>query len=545
MRGRLAGLVAAGVDLTDGVPTLGPRPWRVVAGVHAGPGLRGQVVGAVVLRRLRDHVDDLGSRRAEVGRRARQLAQRRPPLVDLRARLVPGRADHQLPAQLAGLVRRRELLEPALGRHPPQLRTLNLLRAVRIPFNWGFLPNGIRSLGDYTYRAYQFHESLDSFHPYRSNPWSWLILGRPITYYYPSNVQGCGSSSCSREVLLIGTPLMWWAFVPALIWLVWHWFTTRDWRASMVWLAMAAGWLVWFQDPKRTMFLFYMTPLVPFLILGVTLALGVMLGPAVGTVTRAGGTVVRVDQPSSGAGSASPASRSTSAWSSSTSPGCGRSSPAASSPTTSGTPTCGSPRGCDLGVTPARRRATGRRSSIRGAGGPSAPAWSPLFHDRARRAASSSSRCPRSGAAPARSPAAAAMGRLRLRPRLRVVPIIAGRLGDDRGRKQMLLVGVGRLHRHAARSSGSPPNANVLLVTRVVQGLSAGAAEPAGLGHRAEPVPAARAGAGVLAHRGAWSASGPRPGRSSAASSSTSAAPHFGWRLTFLINVPVGITSLS
>ncbi len=167
------------------------------------------------------------------------------------------------------------------------------LLGVHVPFDWGFLPNGVRSLGDMIYRAYQFHEGLDSFHPYRSNPWSWLILGRPITYYYPSNVSGCGSTSCSREVLLIGTPLMWWAFVPALLWLIWHWFTTRDWRASMVWLAMAAGWLVWFQDPKRTMFLFYMTPLVPFLILGVTLALGVMLGPATGTVVRVGGTVVQ------------------------------------------------------------------------------------------------------------------------------------------------------------------------------------------------------------------------------------------------------------
>jgi dolichyl-phosphate-mannose--protein O-mannosyl transferase len=38
---------------------------------------------------------------------------------------------------------------------------------------------------------------------------------------------------------------------------------------------------VWFQDLSRTMFLFYMAPLVPFLILGLTLALGAMLGPAV------------------------------------------------------------------------------------------------------------------------------------------------------------------------------------------------------------------------------------------------------------------------
>jgi dolichyl-phosphate-mannose--protein O-mannosyl transferase len=37
---------------------------------------------------------------------------------------------------------------------------------------------------------------------------------------------------------------------------------------------------VWFQDLRRTMFLFYMAPLVPFLVLGLTLAIGTMLGPA-------------------------------------------------------------------------------------------------------------------------------------------------------------------------------------------------------------------------------------------------------------------------
>ena len=66
-----------------------------------------------------------------------------------------------------------------------------------------------------------------------------------------------------------------------MLWLGWHWFTTRDWRAAAVWVAFAAGWLVWFPNLKRTMFLFYMTPLTPFLILGLTLGLGVLLGPAV------------------------------------------------------------------------------------------------------------------------------------------------------------------------------------------------------------------------------------------------------------------------
>jgi dolichyl-phosphate-mannose-protein mannosyltransferase len=293
MRARLAGLVETGVDLSTGVPTLGPRPWRVVAGFMLGLAcaVKWSALSFYLVFAIMSMVWDRGALKSAGVRFSWRNAARRSWIYAVGSFLVVPVTSYLLSnlGWFAG--------ENSYNRHWADGRRsyarIDLL-GLHVPFNWGFLPNGIRSLGDDIYRAYQFHEQLDSFHPYKSNPWSWLILGRPITYYYPSNVQGCGSPNCSREVLLIGTPLMWWAFVPALIWLAWHWFTTRDWRASMVWLAMAAGWLVWFQDPKRTMFLFYMTPLVPFLILGVTLALGVMLGPAVGTVTRAGGTVVRV-----------------------------------------------------------------------------------------------------------------------------------------------------------------------------------------------------------------------------------------------------------
>ena len=201
------------------------------------------------------------------------------------------------------------------------------------------MPSPIRSLGAYTLHAYRFHEGLDSGHPYRSSPWSWLVLGRPVDFYYDGSGTNCGSSPCSREILLIGTPLMWWAFVPMLLWLAWHWLTTRDWRAGAVWVAFIAGWLVWFQDLKRTMFLFYMAPLVPFLILGLTLGLGVMLGPAVPAAGRLGDER-RASDPATRSG-ASPGSRSSSASSSPTSSGCGRCSPAACAPTTSGTRICG------------------------------------------------------------------------------------------------------------------------------------------------------------------------------------------------------------
>src|SRR5439155_4810277 len=50
------------------------------------------------------------------------------------------------------------------------------------------------------------------------------------------------------------------------------------WRAGTVIVMFVAGWLVWFGDLKRTMFLFYMAPLLPFLVLGLTLALGALAG---------------------------------------------------------------------------------------------------------------------------------------------------------------------------------------------------------------------------------------------------------------------------
>jgi dolichyl-phosphate-mannose-protein mannosyltransferase len=294
MRARLAGLVRAGVDLTDGVPTLGPRPWRIVAGVMLGLacGVKWTALSFWVLFALMSMVWDRGALKSAGVQRSWRNAARRSWIAALGSLLVVPVATYLI-TWLGWFAGENSWNRHWADSHGSSAR-ISLL-GVHVPFNWGFLPNGIRSLGDYTYNAYQFHEGLDSFHPYKSNPWSWLVLGRPITYYYPSNPTGCGAASCSREILLIGTPLMWWAFVPALLWLAWHWFTTRDWRAAVVWLAMVAGWLVWFQDVKRTMFLFYMTPLVPFLILGVTLGLGVLLGPAVVSAgNRAADLVTRV-----------------------------------------------------------------------------------------------------------------------------------------------------------------------------------------------------------------------------------------------------------
>ncbi|MCW2596124.1 MAG: C-terminal four region of protein-O-mannosyltransferase, partial [Jatrophihabitans sp.] len=279
MRARLSRLIADGADLSGGVPTLGPRPWRLVAGVMFGLACAVKWTGPFFfgLFVLLSLVWDRAALRSAGVRRPTRNWARRSLLPGLGSLIVTPVVAYLL-TYLGWFTGENAWNRHWADSHGPSTH-LNLV-GLHIPFNWGWVPGPLRSLGSYTLEAYRFHQGLDSGHAYQSNPWSWLVLGRPVDFYYDGSGTTCGAATCSREVLLLGTPLLWWAFVPMLLWLAWHWFTTRDWRAGAVWVAFIAGWVFWFQNLKRTMFLFYMAPLVPFLIIGVTLALGVMLGPA-------------------------------------------------------------------------------------------------------------------------------------------------------------------------------------------------------------------------------------------------------------------------
>ncbi len=75
-----------------------------------------------------------------------------------------------------------------------------------------FMPDWVRSLWHYEHEVYEFNVGLHSPHTYMSNPWSWLVDGRPVSYFYESpspGSAGCPVSAgekCAREVLAIGTP---------------------------------------------------------------------------------------------------------------------------------------------------------------------------------------------------------------------------------------------------------------------------------------------------------------------------------------------------
>jgi dolichyl-phosphate-mannose--protein O-mannosyl transferase len=101
-------------------------------------------------------------------------------------------------------------------------------------------------------------------------------------------------------VLAIGNPAVFWGGTAALLVVAWLWISRRDWRASAVLVCFGAGYLTWLPfasylpgtgGKPRTSFLFYVLDVLPFMVLAATLALGMVLGPPVGTPTPGGGVV--------------------------------------------------------------------------------------------------------------------------------------------------------------------------------------------------------------------------------------------------------------
>jgi dolichyl-phosphate-mannose--protein O-mannosyl transferase len=154
------------------------------------------------------------------------------------------------------------------------------------------------SLFEYHLQAIRFGLGLTTRHPYQSQPWDWLLITRPVAFWYESYSgpvagashlcppAGCTGASWSQEVLALGTPAIWWASILTLTFCLGWWLLHRDWRAGAVLLGMLAGWGPWFPLVTRTKFYYYALEFEPFLILSIVLCLGLILGPAAAGVIR-------------------------------------------------------------------------------------------------------------------------------------------------------------------------------------------------------------------------------------------------------------------
>ena len=129
-----------------------------------------------------------------------------------------------------------------------------------------FSSNPLFSLWHYHSEILNFHTKLNDSHPYSANPWSWLIQGRPTSFFYETP-KNCGGTSCSQEILAIGTPILWWAATLALLVTIGFWVSKRDKQAEILLVVIGASYLPWFAIQERTMFSFYTIAFEPFILL--------------------------------------------------------------------------------------------------------------------------------------------------------------------------------------------------------------------------------------------------------------------------------------
>ena len=165
----------------------------------------------------------------------------------------------------------------------------------------GEVKQSLESLWYYHHDMYVFHTHFlnDSSHTYQSKPSGWLLLNRPVGVDADTDIkpgtQGCDApagSDCLRQVLLLGTPVLWWGGCLALVFALVMWVGARDWRFGLTVVGAGSTWLPWLMYDDRPIFIFYAVATLPFLVLALTLTMGKLIGPAAPTPRRTAGVIV-------------------------------------------------------------------------------------------------------------------------------------------------------------------------------------------------------------------------------------------------------------
>jgi dolichyl-phosphate-mannose-protein mannosyltransferase len=213
------------------------RPWRLAAGLCAGAAAACKwsglgVLGAVLLLAL------LWELAAAGGHRRRRLAAQAAPLAG-------GLLVAPIAVYLASYI---DLLPGGL---------------FAAPWSDG---SWIHSFLHRQHTMLRAQAGLSGSQPYQSQPWSWPLVRRPVLYFYAVTASGQ-----IREVLAMGSPLVWWSSIPAVGYAAVRWLRERDpWGPGpVIATTVACTWLPWFPVAlqRQQVFLFYLLPTVPFMCL--------------------------------------------------------------------------------------------------------------------------------------------------------------------------------------------------------------------------------------------------------------------------------------
>lgn len=136
-----------------------------------------------------------------------------------------------------------------------------------------WVPLGLQALWAYHAQQLGFHVGLTSDHAYESPAYEWLWLGRPTAFE-----MGTGSEG-TWWITALPNLVVWYTAVVALGYLIYRLGRHLDRRAGFVVVGVLAGYAPWLAFPDRTIFFFYAIVFLPFLVIGLAIALQALVGP--------------------------------------------------------------------------------------------------------------------------------------------------------------------------------------------------------------------------------------------------------------------------
>ncbi|WP_353477556.1 phospholipid carrier-dependent glycosyltransferase [Microbacterium sp. zg-YB36] len=269
---RLAAAIAArdhGEPLTWG-PVLWNRPWLVAAGTAAGAAAAVKWSGLWVLAAIGIYAvvtDALARRRLGVWQWPADAVRQGAASFVL---LVPVAAGVYLASWTGWLV-----TDEGYGRH-----TADTAPATGA---WEWVPPALQSLWQYHEGMYASAAGMQTAHGYASPAWQWPLLLRPTSMFADRTADGeagCDAANgCMEIIYSMPNPLLWWASMAAIGYLVYRFIRSRSWQDAFVLTAIAATYAPWLFYPERTIFQFYTIVILPFSLLALTFALQALAAP--------------------------------------------------------------------------------------------------------------------------------------------------------------------------------------------------------------------------------------------------------------------------
>lgn len=128
-----------------------------------------------------------------------------------------------------------------------------------IPFSDGTDRGLIERMLNAQQTMFNYHTQLTDDHYFSSKWYQWPIMYKPMWYY-----DGGVSDTLREGISAFGNPLVWWAGIPAFIYMLYLIYKERDRNAAFLSVGYLSQYVPWF-FVTRTVFIYHYFPSVPFI----------------------------------------------------------------------------------------------------------------------------------------------------------------------------------------------------------------------------------------------------------------------------------------